>query len=76
MPLTEKQKNDLRKLETDTWLEILDLGKEVLGIVSQRQYKEVMGWKFSREYLNQCLSSGKIRSFQIDKQRFPIINDE
>ena len=65
MSLTQSEREYFESLPVEKWSEILYIGKEKTGMVSQRKYKEVVAWPYSREYLNQCLNSGKIKNFQI-----------
>jgi hypothetical protein len=74
MSLTQSEREYFESLPVEKWPEILYIGKEKTGMVSQREYKEVVGWPYSREYLNQCLNSGKIKSFQVGSYKFPLIN--
>jgi len=74
MSLTQSEREYFESLPVEKWPEILYVGKEKLGLVTQSEYKNVVAWPHSREYLNQCLKSGRIKSFQIGNYKFPLIN--
>ena len=75
MPLTDKQKQDIYNLDSETIIEILDECKERLGLVSQTEYCEIMHWDKSRQTLVNDIKSGKIKSWILGKVRYLIIND-
>jgi len=73
MPLTEKQKVNIEKLDRDTIIEILDICTEKLGIMSIDQYCKLEGITRRRFYYEK--TKGKIKTFRIDNYEFPIFNN-
>ena len=76
MALTENQKANIQKLSVEDCIEILYECRERLGLVSQAEYKEIMCWNKSRQSLVNDLKSGKIKSVEFGKIKYPIINDK
>lgn len=70
--LSEKQINNIAKLDTETLIEILQECAEALGIVGVDEYCEIMCVKKRNVYYQ--IESGKIKSINISGHSFPLIN--
>jgi hypothetical protein len=75
MAITETQKNNIHKLSIDDCIEVLYECIERLGVVSQDDYKNITGYKYSRQNLVLDMKSGKVRFIKLGRIRFPIINN-
>ena len=76
MILTEKETKAIQKMSVEKTIEVLDACKERLGMVSQKEYIEIMKYPYSRQNLVLDMEKGKIKSWKIGKIRYPILNDE
>jgi DNA invertase Pin-like site-specific DNA recombinase len=70
--LTEKQRNNINKLDSETVIEILNECIERLGIVSIKEYIKITGEKKRTVYWK--IKNNKIRYIEIDNNKFIIIN--
>ena len=72
--LTEEQKINLAKLDTETLIEIMHECAETLGLVSIDEYCKILCMKRRNVYYQ--VKSGKIKSVNIANHLFPIINTQ
>ena len=63
-------------MEADDVVQILDICKERLGLLSQQEFKDVTGWDKSRQALHDQMKSGKIKTYKIGNTNYIIINDK
>lgn len=70
--LTEKQIENLSKLDPDTLIQIMHECAEVLGLVSVDEYCKILGVKRRTAY--EHIKIGKIKSIIINNHIFAIIN--
>lgn len=71
--LTEKQIENLSKLDTDTLIQIMHECAETLGLVTVDEYCKIIGTKRRTAYDN--IQKGRIKSININNHIFAIIND-
>ncbi len=70
--LTEQQRNNINKLDSETVIEILNECIERLGIVSIKEYIKITGEKKRTVYWK--IKNNKIGYIEIDNNKFIIIN--
>lgn len=70
--LSEQQRNNINKLDSETVIEILNECIERLGIVSIKEYIKITGEKKRTVYWK--IKNNKIRYVEIDNNKFIIIN--
>lgn len=63
MHLTEKQKNNIYHLSTETLIEILDECKKRLGLVSPDEYRKIIKYSKSRTQFYKDIKAGKIKTW-------------
>ena len=63
-------------LEADDVVQILDICKERLGLLSPQEFKDVTGWNKSRQTLHDKIKSGKIKTWKLGSINFIILNDK
>ena len=66
----------INNLKPDDVIQILDICKEKLGLVSQEEFKKITGWNKSRQTLHDQMKSGKIKTWKLGNINFIIINDK
>lgn len=74
MPLTDKQKTAIQKLDALTALETMHECAERLGLVSVEEYVAIMGAKKRTVY--QAIKDKKKMHFELSGHVFPAINDK
>jgi len=72
--LTEKQIENIHKLDKETILEIMHECAEALGTVSVKEYCEIM--QIARRTVYDYMERGKIKYFELSEHKFPIINSQ
>ena len=70
--LTEQQRNNINKLDSETVIEILNECIERLGVVSIKEYINITGEKKRTVYWK--IKHNKIRFIEIDANKYIIIN--
>jgi hypothetical protein len=63
-------------LDADDVVQILDICKERLGLLSQQEFKDITGWDKSRQALHDKIKSGKIKTWKLGNINFIILNDK
>ena len=72
MMLTEKQRNNIYHLDTETQLEIMHECAEALGLVDISEYQRATCVK--RRIIHNRMNNGKIKTFDIGIHKFPLLN--
>lgn len=74
MPLTDKQKEAIQKLDALTALETMHECAERLGLVSVEEYESITHEK--RRTIYQAIKDKKKMHFELSGHVFPAINDK
>lgn len=76
MILTEKEQRAIQNMTVEKTIEVLNECKERLGLVSQKEYKEITKYPYSRQNLVLDMKKGKIKSWEFCGTSYPILNDK
>jgi len=70
--ITDRQLENLNKLPKEDILVIMHECAEILGMVSIKDYSNIMG--MPRRTIYDHITFEKIKTFQISEHKFPLIN--
>jgi hypothetical protein len=73
--ILERLKVFINRLTADETVQILDICKEKLGLVSHEEFKQAVGWDKSRQALHNKIKAGKLKTYKIGNTNYIIIND-
>lgn len=66
---------EIENLSLEDSIVVLDFLKDKLGLVSQKEYKEITEYPYSRQNLVLDMKKGKIKSWLLGGIHYPILNN-